>query len=192
MTNNLQVSDYDAEEFFKLHGVGDFAVEPELEDFQFLVDKNEASPREKEFCRYIVLGETQTEAYVKAFDKEGKLDRKNVTVYAHSLLKRKRVAKYYYELLRRRESFLEENLEHLISELNADRKLARDLGQPSAAIQAVKTKANLLGLENATSNKITVNVSLSDDQKENLLARIVKRNTDDVLDADYVDVTPDD
>jgi hypothetical protein len=69
--------------------------------------------------------------------------------------------------------FEEQDMVDIIAEINADRQLARDLGQPAAALSAVKLKAELLGHKRkdppVTNN---VNLILSEDQKRDMLARI--------------------
>jgi hypothetical protein len=96
-----------------------------------------------------------------------------------------------FELRKAMAEFEEQDMLSLITELNADRQLARDLGQPSAAISALKLKAQLLGLteEKKVTNNITVN--LSDDQKKALLSRIGSRispRDNDIDDAEYEEV----
>lgn len=179
------------EDFFAVHGVGDNAVEPAEERLIALLDKSVATHKEKEFVRYIVAGKSQTEAYMRAFDND---NRSSSSTLAVKLMKRKRVLTYYTELLEQRNDLAEETLPKLIEELNEDRQLARDLGQPSAAIQAVKVKANMLGLENKPDN-VTMNVNvLSDDAKNQILNRISNKMKDKdthvIEDAEYKDITP--
>lgn len=192
----------DEEKFFTVHGVGEYTVPKENKDIDYLIDKTKPTFNEREFVRHMLLGNSQVESYIRAYDKAGEMARSTATYMASKLIKRKRVKAYYYELMEERDKLAEESLPKLMAELNEDRKLARDLGQPSAAIAAVKAKANMLGLENRPdTNNVTLNI-MADDVKDKLLDRIAQKHIDakeksqrgQIIDADFSDmkdITPD-
>lgn len=187
----------DEERFFHTHGVGDYAVEPVDKDMDYLLDKTQATFKEREFVRHMITGSSQKESYLKVYDSEGVMGADVAGSAASRLIKRKRVKEYYFQLMSERDKLAEENLPKLMAELNEDRKLARDVGQPSAAIAAVKAKANLLGLENQPQNtNLTLNI-MSDEVKDTLLDRIAERHLTSkkeqkIIDADFTDVTDND
>lgn len=181
--------------FYSKHGVGDIGVERDTDIPSALVDKSVATHREKQFVQLVVSGKSKVESYLKIFDPDGEIKRTSAGSLANRLMKRKRVVQYYVSILEQKNDLVEESLPKLIAELNEDRELARALGQPGAAIQAVKTKANMLGLENKPDNvTMTVNV-LSDDAKKQLMNRISKQvsrnDAVEIEDAEYKDITPD-
>lgn len=113
--------------------------------------------------------------------------------HAEKILKRPRVARKMYELRQRIAEMEDEDLHSIIQDLNSDRKLARDLGQPSAAISATKVKAALLGLTQEKKQTTNITIDLSDRQKQELLSRIGMRTGQiidhgDAEDADFDDL----
>ena len=179
--------------FFQKHGVGQFAKDPEYEAIANTLDKTQPTLDEREFCRYILKGDSNAEAYRKVFDKGNEIEKSKHSGYASTLLKRNRVAEYMYDLRKEAADMYEETLPNLIAELNEDRKLARDMGQPGAAIQAVKTKASLLGMENQNNVTNNITLTITDEQREALLKRVggtispVRR--DEIVDAEFEDVS---
>lgn len=167
--------------FFSNHGVGDTPVEKELSAIGNSMDPNLPTLKECVFAKLVVKGSSLREAYMEAFGFNGsEYHSVTYTRNAKKLIERPRVARYIYELQRRAAALMDEDMANIVNELNEDRVLARALGQPSAAITATKTKAQLLGLmdERKVTNNITVN--LSDEQKKLLLNRV-----GEVIDADY-------
>lgn len=182
------------ESFFSIHGAGDYAVEADMKEMALFIDKSRASLAERAFVRHMVSGKTQVESYLLAFDKEGTISRQTASSNAQNLLKRKRVKEEYWRAMQERDSMADEHLPKLIAELNEDRELARVLGQPSAAIAAVKAKANLLGLENNSPSSVTINLGISEDQREAILERIAKRaqiqnhKNEEIIEGEFTDV----
>jgi hypothetical protein len=88
-------------------------------------------------------------------------------------MRRPRVAIKMQEMYEKLVEFEEQDMVDIISEINEDRKLARDLGQPAAALSAVKLKAQLLGHAKKDA-PITTNITmiLSDEQKRAMLSRL--------------------
>lgn len=162
--------------FFAKHGVGDMPVDKALAPIRYEIDPNDPTAQEMAFCRLLIKGLNRIDAYIQAFGYEGdEISRNGFSVAARRIMERPRVVRYHYNLLEQVKEFEQEDVQKLISELNEDRQLARDLGQPSAAIAAVKAKANLLGLENSTVNNTTVNISISDEQKNKILSRVANK-----------------
>jgi hypothetical protein len=186
------LSPFEEDLFFEKHGVGDTPVTEQEQVLRNLIDPNEPSLPEVRLCKNIIKGMTNVEAYIKAFGYAGdEMSRSSFSYACARILKRPRVAIKMFELRKAMAEFEEQDMLSLITELNADRQLARDLGQPSAAISALKLKAQLLGLteEKKVTNNITVN--LSDDQKKALLNRIGSRiapRKDDIDDAEFEEV----
>jgi hypothetical protein len=186
--------------FFEKHGVGDAPVSAHGDVFDSnkasligLIDPMQATLHEIRFCKYLIKGETKRGSYIKAFELTG--DEHPYHYYskaADRLLKRPRVIIKYNEMRDKLVEFEEQEVADIIHELNEDRKLARDLGQPSAAIAAVKAKADILGItKKEKSNVNNINITLSDDQKKNLLSRVSHMlNPSQIIDADYTDITP--
>lgn len=189
MGNELTTVVDDDELFFKTHGVGNRAVEPSDQRQLTQVDLNEASPKEKEFVRSVLSGKSQTDSYLSAFDTDGKLQRPTASNLASRLMKRKRVAAYYTERLEKINALADENLPQMISELNEASELAKAIAQPASMIQAVKTKANLLGLENKPDN-ITMKIDLVDEKTKKQLMERMAEVSSKVLEVDYKDITP--
>jgi hypothetical protein len=186
------LSPFEEDLFFEKHGVGDTPVTEQEQVLRNLIDPNEPSLPEVRLCKNIIKGMSNVEAYIKAFGYAGdEMPRSSFSAACARILKRPRVAIKMFELRKAMAEFEEQDMLSLITELNADRQLARDLGQPSAAISALKLKAQLLGLteEKKVTNNITVN--LSDDQKKALLSRIGSRispRDNDIDDAEYEEV----
>lgn len=188
MDNNL-ITEIDEEElFFKAHGVGNRAVEPSDQRHLPQVDLSKATPKEREFVRLILSGKNQTESYLSTFDKTGEMSRKSASSLASMLMKRKRVAQYYTEQFEKINALGEETLPQLIQELNEASSLARAIAQPATMVQAVKTKANLLGLENRPDN-ITMNINMIDDKTKKQLMERMAEVSSKVLEVDYKDIT---
>jgi hypothetical protein len=179
--------------FFGKHGVGDVPIDSEFAVIAHQMNPNEPTLPELMFCRFLVKGDSQPDAYMKAFGYDGsEYVRDTFGRMAYRLLKRPRVSKALFEMKEKVNALMNEDLATLVSELNDDRKLARDLGQPSAAIAAVKAKANLLGLDQSTTQNMTINVSLTDDQKGQLLSRIARRSSSRIEDAQFEVIPHDD
>lgn len=185
--------------FLEDNGVGNTPVDKQLEELGHRMDPNLPTAQELEFCRLLIRGVPRPDAYMQAFNRdEGELNRNAFSVAAHRLLKRPRVAKKYLQLQQRVQELAEEDLTKLVSELNDAKDIARDLGQPSAMVTAIKTKANLLGLEKSNTQTNNIIVDMSDDQRKQLLSRISSRVSnqahgkhDDIIDAEYTDVEQD-
>ncbi len=173
---------YDFDDIFSsTHGVGDAPVatfggsfDSPLAAAVALIDPQVANLREIRFCKNMIKGLSKTEAYIKAFEFNGtEHPRQYFAQAAYLLCKRPRVAIKLQEMHQKLVEFEEQDMVDLIAEINEDRQLARDLGQPAAALSAVKLKAELLGHRRkdppVTNN---VNLILSEDQKRDMLARI--------------------
>lgn len=167
--------------FFSKHGVGDTPADKELAKIGNSMDPNLPTLQECVFAKLVVKGSSPKEAYMEAFGFNGtEYHSITYTRNAQKLLERPRVARFVYDLQRKAAELMQEDMANIVSELNEDRELARALGQPSAAITATKTKAQLLGLmdEKRVTNNITVN--LSEEQKKLLLGRV-----SEVIETDY-------
>ena len=106
---------------------------------------HELTPKQERFCqKYIELGDA-TKAYYAAYDAKSS---KPITANraAKELLDNPKIAARVRAL---RDMSQERHLvtvDSLTAELDQDRQLARELGQPSAAITAVMGKAKLHGI----------------------------------------------
>lgn len=187
MGNELTTID-EEELFFTMHGVGNRAVEPSDARYIPQVDLSVATPKEREFVRLILSGKNQTESYLSTFDKTGQMKRKTASSLASTLMNRKRVAVYYTEQIEKINAIGDETLPQLIQELNDASSLAKAMAQPSAMVQAIKTKANLLGLENRPDN-ITMNINMVDDKTKKQLMERMAEVSSKVLEVDYKDIT---
>ena len=148
--------------FFETHGVGDNPVTEREASIRHMIDPNEPTLQELRLCKNLIKGLHPVESYRKAFEiGPDRMSDKAVRSAVERLLRRPRVARKMYELREMLMEMEETDLMDVIHALNEDRKLARDLGQVSAAIQATKTKASILGLsnENKVTNNITLNLS---------------------------------
>ena len=176
--------------FFAKHGVGDVPIDRELQIIKHQINPMEATAQELDFCRLIVRGESKRGAYIKAFGYIGnELSPTTFNTYASRILQRPRVALMLHELREKVSDLAKEDIANLVHELNADRKLARDLGKPEAAISAVKAKAALLGLDNSSNQGNTnITINMNDSQKRQILERIGKSLIQrDVIDAEVVE-----
>lgn len=201
--NDIEKRDSDAdiekdafdEIFFAKHGVGHDPVDKEEQNLRSTLDNSNPTYKEIMFVRAFFKEGNLTDAYIKTFDYQGdEMSRDSFNAAANRLINRPRVLRKLNELRKRLQEAEDEDMGKLVSELNEDRRLARSLGQPGAAIQAVKAKASILGLD-ASANKqnLTVNLDLSDDQKRNLLSRISGRlmpkiEKDGAVDADFEEI----
>lgn len=162
--------------FFETHGVSDVAPDPELALLGNALDETLPTFKEVDFALRLAKGENHIDAYIISFGFRGdEVTRSAFSMASKRIQKRPRVSEKIIELKRRASSVAEEDMDKLVHELNEDRKLARALGQPAAAISAVKAKANLLGLEQSNTVHNTLNVNLTDEQKAQLMERVVKK-----------------
>ena len=103
-----------------------------------------ANPRHERFARYFMRSGQASDAYRKA---GYKTDNAHSTWTASSrMLRHAGVKRRIAELRKQMAGRTRITVDSLVSELEADRDLARALGQPSAAIAAVQLKARLAGL----------------------------------------------
>jgi hypothetical protein len=179
--------------FFSIHGVGDNPMTERNVAIQHLIDPSEPSLQEVRLCKLMIKGMSQVDAYRKAFDvTKDQMSNRSCSSAVDRLLKRPRVARTMYEMRKMLMDFENEDLMQIISELNQDRDLARSLGNPSAAISAVKVKAGLLGLNKDSNTTINITANLSDNQKNDILSRIGHRmlhvNSPAIEDAEYTEV----
>jgi hypothetical protein len=164
------------EVFFETHGVSDVAPDPKDVELGHALDSTLPTGNEINFAFRLAKGENHIDAYIAAFGFVGnEVTRQSFSASSKRIQKRPRVADKIIDLKRKASAIAEEDMAKLVDELNEDRKLARALGQPAAAISAVKAKANLLGLEQSNTVHNTVNLNLTDDQKKQLLDRVGKR-----------------
>lgn len=186
---NVDNQDEFDEIFFSKHGVGDTPQDNELEAMAHRLDPNQPTYTEVQFVKLILKGMERKRAYIQAFGYEGtEMKDRGFREASLRLLRRPRVAKKMYELQQMIREAEDEDLSKLIKELNDDRKLARDLGQPTAAIAAVKAKANLLGLDTVSSTT-NIKIDISDEQRAQLVDRVKSRLNKPVIDAEYTEVT---
>lgn len=189
---------YDFDDIFSsTHGVGDAPVanfggsfDSPLAAAVALIDPNAANLREIRFCKNLIKGMGKSEAYIKAFEFNGTEHPKQYFANAaYVLSQRPRVAIKLQEMHQKLVEFEEQDMADIIAEINEDRQLARDLGQPAAALSAVKLKAELLGHRRkdppVTNN---VNLILSEDQKRDMLARIGGHRAFD--NSSMIDISP--
>lgn len=191
MTNSpVPSTDAFDEIFYATHGVGDKGY-ADIDVTRRQMDNNEPTHQERMFSRYIARGDNQTDAYVKAFGFNDDSKRAYCQNAGSRLAKRQRVQECIFEERHKINSMSLEELPDLIAQLNSDRDLARALGQPSAAMTAVKIKAGLLGLDQERNVTNNINLNITDKQRNNLLDRIGKINSGHkVIDAEFTDVTP--
>ena len=201
MSENLPVPQEEEDEFnkvfFSTHGVGFDPISDEDRRLMHSLDNTKATWQEVEFVRAFFKEGNITDAYIKAFNFDGTEHRRDYfTKLANRLLERPRVLNQLNVYREKAQALADEDIANLVYELNSDRKLARELGQPSAAIAATKAKASLLGLEKSSVSNMNIVLDLSDEQKQNLLGRIGKRlsnkvSNEEIIEADYIDVTRD-
>lgn len=178
-----------------LHGVGDNPNDEELDRINALSSDEYPTLAEIRFCTAIMRGESPAKAYISTFpEKVAKYtDPSSPRKAAQTLLKRPRVAKKMFELKKRAQELGEEDVAKLVEELNEDRKLARDLGQPSAAIAAVKTKASLLGIGQDNGPTTNISILMSPEQKDAMLSRMLairEASSKEDHEGSFKDVTP--
>ena len=88
----------------------------------------------------------QSEAYRQAYNTENMLP-DSVTSKASELMRNVHVSSRVTELQQQVAKKFEVTVESLTRELEEDRQLARELGQPGAAISALNVKARIHGLD---------------------------------------------
>ena len=104
------------------------------------------TPKQEGFCMSYIETGNASEAYRLHYNAE-KMKPDSVNRLAHELLHNIKITSRIKEL---RSLVTEKYIctaESLAKELDEDRELARDLGQPGAAVAAVNAKARLFGLD---------------------------------------------
>lgn len=181
--------------FFAKHGVGHDPMSEEEKKLIHSLDNTKPTYQEIEFVRMFFREGNITDAYIKAFGYKGDEHRRDYfTKLANRLMNRPRVLQKLNDYREKAQALEDEDVANLVYELNKDRDLARQLGQPSAAIAATKAKAQLLGLEKTSVNTMNVVLDLTDEQKKNLLGRVSTRLKEKfkdelpVIDAEYNEI----
>ena len=104
------------------------------------------TPKQEGFAMAYIETGSASEAYRRHYN-TSKMKMETINREAHELLQNHKVATRVKEL---RSLVTEKYIctaESLARELDEDRELARDLGQPGAAVAAVNAKARLFGLD---------------------------------------------
>jgi phage terminase small subunit len=102
------------------------------------------TPKQEAFCLAYVETGNASEAYRRAYDAEN-MSAEAVAVEASKLLKRPNVALRVAELQAAHVERHKFTVDDMIAQLDEDRKFARELETPAAAITASMGKAKLLG-----------------------------------------------
>ena len=104
------------------------------------------TPKQEGFAQDYILTGSASEAYRRNYNAESmKID--TIHRAAHDLMVNSKVATRIQELQRKIERKYEVTAESIAKEADEDRALARELGQPSAAVAALNLKARLFGLD---------------------------------------------
>ena len=102
--------------------------------------------KQQGFARDYILTGNASEAYRRNYNAEN-MKLETITRNAHELLNNNNVAAMVQQLQQKLEKKYEVTAESIAREADEDRQLARELGQPSAAVAALNLKARLFGLD---------------------------------------------
>lgn len=108
--------------------------------------KKKLTPKQEKFCRVFIETGNQSEAYRQAYNTENMMA-ETVTKKASELMANGHVKGRVTQLQQQVAKKFEVTVESLTKEFEEDRQLARELGQPSAAIAATNGKARIHGLD---------------------------------------------
>jgi hypothetical protein len=104
------------------------------------------TPKQEGFAQDYILTGSASEAYRRNYDvKTDNPD--SIHRQAHEIMSNLKVSSRIQELQRKIERKYEVTAESIAKEADEDRALARELGQPSAAVAALNLKARLFGLD---------------------------------------------
>ena len=108
--------------------------------------KKKLTVKQEGFCKdYIEIGNA-SEAYRRNYN-TSKMLPDSINNKAYELLHNVGITSRIGQLQQRLQKKFEVTVESLTKELEEDRQLARDLGQPGAAIAALNVKARIHGLD---------------------------------------------
>lgn len=108
--------------------------------------KKKLTIKQEGFCKDFIATGNASEAYRRNYN-AGKMLPDSVTNKAYELMQNVGVTSRIQELQVILQKKFEVTVESLTKELDEDRQLARDLGQPGAAISALGVKARIHGLD---------------------------------------------
>jgi hypothetical protein len=140
-----------------------------------LTSRKGLTPKREAFARAYVECRNASQAYTQAFKCDGFYPGK-IAARAHNLLQDEEVAAFVQDLRDKAAKRNDITIDNLTEMLLEDRKLARDLGMPSAAISAVRELGKLHGL---MIDKVAVSIDkkIADMSEEELDAFIVAEAT---------------
>ena len=119
------------------------------------------TPKQEKFCLVYMETGNASEAYRQAYDvregtKESTINRK-----AKTLVDQSNISARISELRATHAARHNVTVDSLIADLEADRQLAREIGQPGAAISASMGKAKLLGLDKQVIDHVSSDKSMA-------------------------------
>lgn len=102
---------------------------------------------QEKFCRVYIETGNQSEAYRQAYPRSKKWKSDSVHVKASEMMALGKVSLRVKQLQAQHAKKHEVTVDSLTRELEEDRQLARELGQPAAAVSALNVKARIHGLD---------------------------------------------
>ena len=111
-----------------------------------MTKKKKLTPKQEKFCREFIKTGNQSDAYRAAYNSENMLPA-TINNKAYQLINQDDIRARVVQLQAQVAKKFEVTVESLTKELEEDRQLARELGQPGAAISALNVKARIHGLD---------------------------------------------
>jgi phage terminase small subunit len=108
--------------------------------------KKKLTPKQEKFCHEFIKTGNQSDAYRAAYNSENMLPT-TINNKAYQLVNQDDIGARIAVLQERLNKKFEVTVESLTRELEEDRQLARELGQPAAAISALNVKARIHGMD---------------------------------------------
>lgn len=108
--------------------------------------KKKLTPKQEKFCQEFIKTGNQSDAYRTAYNSENMLPA-TINNKAYQLINQDDIRARVVQLQAQVAKKFEVTVESLTKELEEDRQLARELGQPGAAISALNVKARIHGLD---------------------------------------------
>ena len=111
-----------------------------------MTKKKKLTPKQEKFCQEFIKTGNQSDAYRAAYNSKNMLPA-TINNKAYQLINQDDIRARVVQLQERVAKKFEVTVESLTRELEEDRQLARELGQPGAAISALNVKARIHGLD---------------------------------------------
>ena len=118
------------------------------------------TPKQEGFCLAYIETGNASEAYRQNYNAE-KMKPETINRNAKELLDNHKIATRLGELRATHAARHSVTVDSLIADLEADRQLAREIGQPGAAISASMGKAKLLGLDKQVIDHVSSDKSMA-------------------------------